>query len=149
MELLARERGKRVLHRRDALRHRQQPAGVVLAYDPDRHAKKEPMRSRSSGVSGSSSADEHRLEVRRARRAADGSGHVRVRQHPGERQRSHVDAALPGLGLEPVEPVVDPVVRRTVGSPRGAASSAIPPGTASPRLYLPASQPPASGPNGT
>ena len=44
-------------------------------------------------------------------RAADGSGHVRVRQHPRERERSHVDAALPGLGLEPVEPVVDPVVR--------------------------------------
>ena len=55
-ELGARERGERRRHRLDALAHRQQPAHVVLAEDPDAHRKNEPMRSRSASESGSSSA---------------------------------------------------------------------------------------------
>ena len=98
VELVARERGQHLRHRLDALGHRQQPAHVVLAQDPDASREE---RAYAVALPG------RRAEARAPRatgsrcagagRPADGAGDVRVREHPGECERRHVDAACSGL----------------------------------------------------
>ena len=71
-----------------------------------------------------------------------------MREHPRERERRHVDAARLGLGAEAVERVEDASsTSRSYGPGRIVIRE--PSGNASPRRYLPVSQPPCSGPNGT
>ena len=85
----------------------------------------------------------------RPRRAADRSADAGMREHPGERERGHVDAALARFLGEAVEPVEDRVGRRRCSYGPGRCVMREPAGNAWPRRYLPVSQPPESGPNGT
>ena len=127
VHLAARERGERLLHRRDAARHVEEPLDVASERSSDRHAKIEPTSSRSSGVSSSASAS------RTGSRCAGRRGPTTTEATPGcarsqrEREPGRADAALGRVALERVEPVVDALAVEVRGTARAASSSASPP----------------------
>ena len=93
---------------------------------------------------------QHRLELLRARigpqtaPADAGTG-----EHPREGERGEVDASRFGLARRAARARRRPRPRRTRSYGPGRCVMREPAGNASPRRYLPVSQPPASGPNGT
>ena len=144
VELAARERREHLGHRLDARLHVEELADVVLGEDD--HGNK----PRRCGVLLRRELERerlaHRLELLGARRPDDDRGHLGHAEQPCDREPGHRDAALARLALERLERVEDRVRLELRGSPRAAASCAIPPGTPRRAGSGPASQPPASGP---
>ena len=143
MELAARQRGERRLHRRHAARHVEQLDDLVLV--EDQHGKSEPTSSRCSGESSRAERFARRLEVRRAPRPDH--DRVGLAERPGEREPAGADPELVRLLHEGLDRVVDLGRSRTPCTARAASSSASRPGCSSSRRYFPVSQPPASGLN--
>ena len=114
-----------------------------------RSCEEPPIRSCVLGVESAGRAP--RAPGRAARRGSARRRRPRraVREHPRERERRHVDAARLRLGSRSGR-----ARRRRASSTRrsygpGRCVMREPSGNASPRRYLPVSQPPGSGPNGT
>ena len=128
VHLAARERRERRGHHLDALAHRQQPPTSCSSMI--RTLMRTALRcARAPRRRGAGRAPRARVELLGAVRARRPRRDVRMREHPRERERRHVDATRAPPRREAIEAVEDARRRRGARTARGASSSASPPGT--------------------
>ena len=146
VELAARERREHLLHRLDARRPCRASSRTSCSREDD-HGNNPRRCACSSGREVERERLAHRLELLGARRPDHDRGQLGHAEQPRDREAGHRDAALARLGLERLERVEGRRPTRTAGTPRAAASCAIPPGSSRRAGSVPASQPPAIGLN--